>query len=279
METKDKVNRLIDEQFPWDAGGRPHDPAERRERVTEWLRDRTSAFRAAATALVARVLPVLDELTTELGTAGRPRFFARIDAGYIVKEPDSILEKMAREWHRPGEMAPRVGFDNLAELNDIGRFRVVANFLSDVDAIKRKLEGPYSSPDAPLSRWQRELKQQYQLRSNAFEDAIRLHPARRSKGERCLKGVFYPRERAELKIEVQVVTILQEAWDKKDHFLIYEPRRAGEDIVEEQDEREIYAMSETLYITDLLFDRLKERLDARRVAGTRVASANRGGVT
>jgi ppGpp synthetase/RelA/SpoT-type nucleotidyltranferase len=258
MDTREKTVHLIDEQFPWDDGGRPEDPPARRRHVLGWLRERTTIFRLAATTLMARVLPVLDELERQLVPADRRRFFAKIDAGNIVKSPESILEKMAREWHRPTEMAPKVGFDNLSELNDIGRFRIVANFLSDVVAIQRALEEPYSRPGSPISPSQRELKQQYQLRSNAFEDVIHLHPARRSKGERCLKGIFYPRDRSELKVEVQVVTILQEAWDKKDHFLIYEPRRAGE-IVDEQDEREIYAMSETLYIADLLFERLKDR--------------------
>jgi hypothetical protein len=57
--------------------------------------------------------------------------------------------------------------------------------------------------------------------------------------------------------------MLQEAWDKKDHFLIYEPRRRGEPI-DGADSIEIYAMSELLYVADLTFDRLLDAIRRRR---------------
>jgi ppGpp synthetase/RelA/SpoT-type nucleotidyltranferase len=87
------------------------------------------------------------------------------------------------------------------------------------------------------------------------------------KGERCHKGVFYPQalHHQYLRVEVQIQTQLQEAWDKKDHFLVYEPRRRGEDV--SLDHRcEIFAMSELLYVADLTFDRLREEILASRQA-------------
>lgn len=57
--------------------------------------------------------------------------------------------------------------------------------------------------------------------------------------------------------------MLEEAWDKKDHFLIYEPRRRGESI-DLNDRIEIFAMSELLYVADLTFDRLLEAIRQRR---------------
>ena len=37
------------------------------------------------------------------------------------------LEKMAREWHEAGsEVSPHKSFHNLADLKDLGRFRIVA---------------------------------------------------------------------------------------------------------------------------------------------------------
>lgn len=93
-----------------------------------------------------------------------------------------------------------------------------------------------------------------------------LGPKERSSGERCRKGVFSLRKDALIRVEVQIQTMLQEAWDKKDHFLVYEPKRRGE-AVEACHIIEIYAMSELLYVADLTFDRLLEIIRERRGRG------------
>ena len=75
------------------------------------------------------------------------------------------------------------------------------------------------------------------------------------------KGLLYPRQTTLniYKVEVQVQTQLQEAWDKKDHFLNYEPRRRGENI-DPSSTIEMFSMSELLYVADLTFDRLKKTI-------------------
>jgi ppGpp synthetase/RelA/SpoT-type nucleotidyltranferase len=177
---------------------------------------------------------------------------------------------MAREWEADKGKAPKVGFDDFPEsMDDLARFRIVLNFLSDVEMVCRKLEEPYRvSPEERLrlTPKQRALYSDFRLSDNCFEDLIMLGPEIRSSGERCRKGLFILRRDSGVRVEVQVQTMLQEAWDKKDHFLVYEPRRRGE-AVETCHSIEIYAMSELLYVADLTFDRLLEIIRQRRSKG------------
>jgi ppGpp synthetase/RelA/SpoT-type nucleotidyltranferase len=85
-----------------------------------------------------------------------------------------------------------------------------------------------------------------------------MPPAKREKGERCYRGCFWPKGQPSLRVEVQIMTALAEAWDKKDHFLVYERRRRHQP-VDLQDEIEMYAHSELLYLADIFFDQLKSR--------------------
>ena len=264
-----KIMRLIREYFPWDQVGYPEVPVPdtpdaREEKVRLWLEGATQPFRSAALALIARVSPVLQELEDVVCAREGRRLFKRFDVSALVKSPESILEKMVREWD--GKQNPMISFDRLSDkLDDVSRFRIVANFLSDVKMIANALESPYGAPTGGLSPAQIALKQEYHLVGNGFRDSIHLQPEDRKRGERCCKGVFHPRNPSfdHLKVEVQVQTLLQEAWDKKDHFLIYEPRRRGEEI-DPLDTIEIFAMSELLYVADLTFDRLKITVEGRR---------------
>ena len=57
------------------------------------------------------------------------------------------------------------------------------------------------------------------------------------------------------------MTQLQEAWDKKDHFLVYEKRRAepesDEDNFPDFMDSKMFAMSELLFIADQYFEILR----------------------
>ncbi len=263
------TTRLIREHFPWGASGfpasAPAEPDQQRRQAEEWLSRKTAPFDAAVAALVARIKPVLGDVEEEVHRAGEHRLVARIDLGNATKSPASILEKMAREWQGELEEAPPISFTNFdRELEDLGRFRIVANFLSDVEFIARRLAAPYGR-GTDLSAGQRALAGDYLLHRNTFADKILLDPHDRHKGERCRKGVFEPHrpELSHLRVEVQIQTLLQEAWDKKDHYLLYEPRRRGEEPALEH-ECEMFAMSELLYVADLTFDRLREAMLAAR---------------
>jgi ppGpp synthetase/RelA/SpoT-type nucleotidyltranferase len=62
-------------------------------------------------------------------------------------------------------------------------------------------------------------------------------------------------------LEIQVMTQLEEAWDKKDHFLVYEKHRQAPDKDDEYFsdflDAKMLAMSELLYIADNYFDELR----------------------
>ena len=272
-ELEQKIRKLIREHFPWDSNlhspfstveesipSRPRRVEEQKEYVKEWLNRYTSTFRITATVLIARLRPILEEIQMGFLDYEKSRYFFRIDDKHITKSPEGILEKMARKWKNP-EVQPKINFNNLHELTDLGRFRIVVNFLSDLDLLRSKFEEPYSSsPNSNLKLSQQALGKEFYLLHNCFEDLIKIPPADRKKGERCYKGIFQPRNNTSISIEVQLTTTLQEAWDKKDHFLIYEQRRRGRK-VKEAHEREIFAMSELLYLADLTFNRLKEEID------------------
>lgn len=264
-ETRAKVDRLIRDFYPWGEDGylpgtSPRGVRQRLERVKGWLAAFCTPFRVTALTLIARVLTILDELERSLGRTEPARWRARIDAGTLVKTPDSILEKMVRGWE-PDQPNPPCDFRRLHELNDLSRFRIVVNFLSDLEHIASALEQPYGRPGRRLTAPQKALHDEFRLLEGRFQDSVLVHPKDRTKGERGRKGVFEPREKAFAHhyVEVQIQTQLQEAWDKKDHFLVYEPRRRGEAVVL-ADAIEIFAMSELLYVADLTFDRLREEI-------------------
>jgi ppGpp synthetase/RelA/SpoT-type nucleotidyltranferase len=187
-----------------------------------------------------------------------------------MKSPESVLDKIARTWDGSETKAPEVGFrDFKNEMEDLSRFRIVLNFLADVETLCRKLEEPYSvgpSDFGGLTVHQRALHHDFTLRKNRFDDFIMLDPRERKTGQRCHKGVFALRRDGRLRIEVQIQSMLQEAWDKKDPILVYEPRRRGETI-ERAHSIETYAMSEVLYVVDLTFDRLLEAIRKTRREG------------
>ncbi|WP_342376843.1 RelA/SpoT domain-containing protein [Myxococcus stipitatus] len=262
--------RLVDDHFPWDeVGTRPEMWEDRLSEVYRWLEQHSALYRLIATGLLARVEPILDQLQAAVLEVEPDRLFVKVDASHITKSPESILEKMARKW--PGlEQAPPVSFHNVDQLNDLGRFRIVANFLGDVDDITRHLSEPYDARKASLlTPAQRLLRDEFTLHDNRFEDLILVPPNSRTSGERCRKGRFSPRQ-PELRghqVEVQIVTLLQEAWDKKDHCLIYERVRRGEH-VPLMHQIICTDLSAQLFVADSQFEQLRREGLPRREEST-----------
>lgn len=255
MAKERRIEKLLREYPPEGING-----ALAVEEARLWVAGRLdqAGFANTALALHARVQAVVEEVEITVLERERKRLFYRSDFSNLIKPPDSILDKMTRDW-QPRNGAPEITFATfLTQLEDLARFRIVLNFLSDVRHVCSKLEEPYrckAEDRARLSAAQRALYEDFALTKKGLQDLIRLGPKERKSGERCIKGVFYPRARSEVKVEVQIQTMLQEAWDKKDHFLVYEPRRRGESVNPDHG-IESYAMSELLYVADLTFDRL-----------------------
>ena len=259
------TQRLIDHHFECWRGARPRSRDERLAEVLAWLEQQTRPYEAVGLALIAQIGPLLAELQQGLPVHERRRFLYRVDADNLRKSPESILEKMAREWHEAGSgVSPPKSFHNLADLKDLGRFRIVASFLSDVELLCERFEATYdASRRRALSPAQQHLAEGFRLIDNGFEDLIRVRPPKRKSGERCRKGLFAPRDpsQSHYRIEVQIVTAFQEGWDKKDHHLVYERVRTGQALDERHREMS-FALSEHLYIADYLFDDIKRSADA-----------------
>lgn len=257
-----RIDALVERHFPWE-GTRYRTREGKGAAVHAWLRQQTLPYQAVATGLIARVVPILAAVQQRLPAAGQSRFLYRIDSSHIVKGPESILEKMARLWLQLGGEGPPISFHNLQDMKDLGRFRIVANFLSDAEVFRARLEAPFNTATSHgFSADEQRLRREFTLRDNRFEDLVRQPPDRRKSGERCLKAHFSPKsgEFQRYSVEVQIMTALQEAWDKKDHFLLYERRRAGTPVPEEHHQLS-YSLSEKLYLADYLFDRLKQEVE------------------
>lgn len=167
------------------------------------------------------------------------RFFAEVDPDERtqIKLPESIVRKMCNN--------KQYTFSNfLKEMPDILRFRIICNYLSDVYEVLELLKEEIIVKNSTSFEW-----------INSEKDNIRLDPKKRESGHRAIHCILKEREYGIL-FEVQITTLLQVGWDKKDHSLLYEKTKENTD-VELGDKMKFYAMSELLYIADDFFDRLR----------------------
>lgn len=141
-------------------------------------------------------------------------------------------------------------------MTDLVRFRIVCNFLSDV----RKVADTITASKKVNEYFLVEKK-----------DSLELRPSQRKSGERSIKFILEYKNRRGLFLEIQVMTLLQEAWDKKDHFLVYETHRLepGDDGRNFPDylDAKLFAMSELLYVADNYFDDLRNSRENKKESG------------
>lgn len=179
----------------------------------------------------------------------------------LVKNPDRIAEKIFQSWEehdkwnviprdRRGKEPMRHNPKNfVGTINDLIRFRVVCNYLNDVYYIHKKLR----------SFAAKSIK----FKLKKFDDYIETPYPERRVGHRALQFVFQhiAAGKEPVLFEVQVMTLLQHAWDKKDHHLIYEYVRIkkGEKIPVRLRNR-MAAMSEVLYVADTVFNSLQDEI-------------------
>lgn len=207
---------------------------------------------ALCTATIAAVNKILNPLIKRHSD----RFFCRIDATHTIKSSASIIDKIIRsrleaeKKKQKGESYQAWGLDNFVqEMADLARFRIVCNFLTDVYEVAeciRRIE--------TIIKFFEEFD---------FKDGIRQH--RRISGERSVKIILRQRNPPRLFLEIQIMTQLQEAWDKKDHYLVYEKRRSSsksdEDNFPNYLDAKMSAMADLLYIADDYFDQLREETE------------------
>ena len=164
------------------------------------------------------------------------RFFCRVDSSNQTKSPERIIQKMRTQKDENG--LPLHTWDSFSTtMKDLARFRIVANFLGDVDKILEAIEK--HKPFLPF----------FTIRKSKTIDA----PLKgRRSGERSVKLVLEENQ-TKLSVEIQVMTIFQEAWDKKDHPLVYEKVRIDEEVPSELKALSLIT-SELLYAADKYYE-------------------------
>ena len=217
------------------------------ERFGEYLLSKIHLYETLCTSAMAEVNTLLHPLIEQYSH----RFFCRIDETHRLKTPASIVDRLYRSYkERSANDGPDSGHYDLAnfvtKMTDLARFRIVCNFLSDVMKVSEKIKNSEN------------LNSFFDIKQKS---SINQRPKDRKSGERSIKFTMEYKKMPGLFLEIQVMTQLEEAWDKKDHFLVYEkhrqaPDKDGEYFPDFLDAK-MLAMSELLYVADTYFDELR----------------------
>lgn len=164
------------------------------------------------------------------------RFLFRVDSSNQTKSPKRIIQKICKE-KDDNDLPIHTWETFTTTMKDMVRFRVVVNFLGDVDRVVEAIE-KYKPIQALFDI----------IKDNTIHDPLK---GRRS-GERSVKLVLGEKEN-NISIEIQVMTMFQETWDKKDHPLVYEKNRIGEEVPPELKALSLIT-SELLYTADKYFE-------------------------
>lgn len=212
-------------------------------------------FRTAASAALRLVEEIQGDRPRLPGEDGR--FVYRLDTTQRTKQPSSIITKMCRIIKDTKDKNPawltykdnaEAFLDHFlyTELSDVARFRIVCNYISDVRHLGEYLRNsPKLRAQIPLFDPERDYK-------DRIDD---LELRERAQGHRAIHlSLPFKIEERVVRVEVQLMTMLQEAWDKKDHP-IYEKRRIGREIPPSA-QIKLRAMSDLLYVADEFSDTL-----------------------
>ena len=182
------------------------------------------------------------------------------DDEYDKKEADSVLEKILR--------SEGLTKDNFAEkMDDLVRFRILCNYLSDVEVVVERIEESASIKEGfeVIDKEDRIWEVRIPADDEETEEKRRK---KRLTGVRGYYLVFQVKGLPGVKIEVQVTTLLENAWDRKDHHLVYEQERKGVDI-NPRFKLQIKAISDMLYVADEYFDMLRREVEEEKGGGSR----------
>lgn len=257
---------FLDERAFLDVVDRWYPPA-LREREVRWahyreaLRPHARAAEVAATVAQREVLAPLCQR--------RPgRFVCRLERHRLfTKSPAGIDEKLFRfishgkvagvefvSGHR-NKLEDIRNRDDLAAfvtlifrdlpdvMNDLGRFRIVGNYLSDVQDVAKA----FATTD--LSRWGIRVDPAIEdrIEEDRWEDG--------AGGHRAIHLRLWVRgDPREVPLEAQLMTLLEAGWSEKSHRLYELARRGACASIDKATRLRVRAMSDALYVADALFD-------------------------
>jgi ppGpp synthetase/RelA/SpoT-type nucleotidyltranferase len=191
------------------------------------------------------------------------RFVVSLDASNSTKSPSRVLEKMVRAWIEDGRPdQPDISRENYrTELPDNLRFRYIVNFLEDGEKLHDFILDELKNPDSNIGKV-------FKLDVGSIKCSVHHPLNQRNGGERSWKYRFIHKS-SQVKTELQICTQLQVAWDKKDHFLIFERKRRGLKI-QSGDDIQMKHISDQLYVVDRQLDELQRSiLERLRKTGKR----------
>lgn len=228
----------------WDFGSRK----ELEDDIAARLRD----LEPYANLIIGIFKTNIDEWVAERIKSRGYRFVAKIEkppGSRLTKSPQRIVDKII-ESHK-NEGSTKYDPENfLTTMSDVVRFRIKCNYLDDVQYFKEKIDELFKNDYEKI----------------AIEDAKDYistpYPDRRV-GHRAIQYTFrYSDDENPFLFEVQIMTPLQHAWDKKDHHLIYEYVREGRgNEIPVHLKNRVAAMSELLYVADTVFDELRSSIN------------------
>jgi len=217
--------RFIEQKLP-----KPYNNA---DRFHEAINQRLTEHKDLCTLVIKEVEKLLQLLQD---SAPKQRLSCRIDSSNQTKSPERIIQKIRTQ--KDGKGRPLHTWDNFSTtMTDLARFRIIANFLGDVDRIVEGIE-----THKPF------LSYFTMKKDNTIDDPLKG----RHSGERSVKLVLIENQ-SNMSVEIQVMTMFQEAWDKKDHCLVYEKVRIDEEVPPELKALSLIT-SELLYTADKYYE-------------------------
>jgi len=218
-----------------------------------FIKGKTEQIEFAANIVISQFGDHINNWVKEYLKDKRKRFVARIEKppeNKVIKSPGRIAEKMITSYNLTPD-TPITAQNFLIETGDVGRFRILCNYLSDVNFISDNIK----KIDSHI--------QNIKHLDHKYKDYIKTPYEERRAGHRAIQHYFRC-EKSELHFvfEVQIMTLFEHGWDKKDHHLIYENVRVGEgDKIPVPLKNRVAAMSELFYVADTTFDDLREEIE------------------
>ncbi|MBI5487801.1 MAG: hypothetical protein HY905_10755 [Deltaproteobacteria bacterium] len=193
------------------------------------------------------VMAALDDAGRKvLAAEGRKRdvwFVTGEDGQSLLKSVAAIRSKIVRELAAARTEAPPT-LDEVRRMvlafHDLGRFRVVCTHASDVQAAIRELLG-----EPPRNR----LLGKYPIAGEVKDYVHDLRLRKPKSGHRAWQfAAAVESNDGPVFVEVQLMTLLQNAWDRRNHP-VYEWTREGKDLPDRWIISDV-ALAETLYLVD-----------------------------
>jgi len=204
-------------------------------------------------AVIEWLNTLVNNLKKSVNSPSHHRFICKLDTSNKKKHWYSVADKL---WRESRKSSPKYDLKNFHEvMTDLVRLRVVCNFLSDIESFESALSKDYGS----------DMSKQKAFSIKKTDDSIKQRPKDRKSGHRSIKYLFKSKDFPGIFLELQSMTLFQEAWDQKDHYLIYErrrqqPDRDSENFPEYEDEL-VHDMGGSLNVLDTLFDQIKHKLE------------------